>query len=225
RSPTIQKIVSQRSESDPISENRSILVNDFLILKGNQLKSPGVLVKIGDLEIIPDETDVRENQLRFQLLETYVLKAGIHGVQVIQPLRVGILPEEREFKGASSNLQAFVLSPEILNSGVTTGVISDGNHISADIEIEVRPHVHPGQRVVLLLNQIDPDSGTDPVSYSFPLSASIFEGADDPIGILYFEANRIRPGSYLLRIQVDGAVSPLFTGTAREFDSPQMDIL
>lgn len=224
RNPTIHKIASQRTESDPISKNRSILVNNFLILKGNQLKSPGVFVKIGDLEIILDETDIRDNQLRFQLLDTYGLKAGIHGIQVIQPLRVGIPPDEREFKGASSNLQAFVLSPEILNSAVTTGVIANGNLISAEIELEVRPHVHPGQRVILLLNQIDPDSGTDPVSYSFPLSSSLFEGTDDPIDTLHFEANRIRPGSYLLRIQVDGAASPLFTNTSGEFDSPQINI-
>lgn len=225
RHPTIHKIVSQSTESDPISENRRILVNDFLILRGNQLKSPGVLVKMDELEIIPDETDVRDNQLRFQLLETYGLKAGIHGVQIIQPLRVGIPPEEREFKGASSNLQAFVLSPEIINSGVNTGVTSGGNLVSADIEIEVRPDVHPGQRVVLMLNQLDPDSGTDPASYSFPLSASFFESAEDPVGTLLFEADGIRTGSYLVRIQVDGAVSPLFTNTDGEFDSPQMTIL
>src|SRR5690606_34505194 len=114
RHPTIHKIVSHSTETDLISENRRILVNDFLILKGNQLKSPGVMVKIGNMEIIPDEIDVRDNQLRVQLLETYGLKAGIHGIQVIQPLRVGIPPDEREFKGASSNLQAFVLSPEII---------------------------------------------------------------------------------------------------------------
>ncbi|HLW50291.1 MAG TPA: hypothetical protein VKZ78_04915, partial [Sphingobacteriaceae bacterium] len=134
-------------------------------------------------------------------------------------------PDEREFKGASSNLQAFVLSPEIINSGVNTGVISEGNLISADIEIEVRPDVHPGQRVVLLLNQMDPDSGTDPASYSFTLSATFFDSTEDPINTLLFEAEGIRTGSYLVRIQVDGASSPLFTNTSGEFDSPQMDIL
>src|SRR5690606_3525495 len=36
RHPTIHKIVSHSTETDLISENRRILVNDFLILKGNQ---------------------------------------------------------------------------------------------------------------------------------------------------------------------------------------------
>lgn len=225
RQPSIHKLLSQSTEADPLSELRKILVNDILVLRGNQLKSPGVFIKISDLEIIPDENDVSDHQISLRLSDSFGLKAGIQGIQVIQPLRVGNPPEEREFKGASSNLQAFVLCPEIISSTVNTGVVSGDVFLSAEIEIELSPPVHPKQRVLLFLNQMDPDSGTDPASYSFPLPSSFFENDENPRNSLLFEIDGIRPANYLIRIQVDGATSPLFTNTDGEFDSPQISIL
>jgi len=69
--------------------------------------------------------------------------------------------------------------------------------------VTVSPKVSPRQRAVLLLNEFGAVSDT-PQAYSFdarPRSADRYT--------LRFRIRRVLPGDYLVRVQVDGAESPL----------------
>jgi hypothetical protein len=69
------------------------------------------------------------------------------------------------------------------------------------VTVDVRPDVGKDQRVLLLLNEL---TATDPDAYSFPV---IPLTADS--GTVVFPVRRVRPGTYLVRVQVDGAESRL----------------
>ena len=131
-------------------------------------------------------------------------------------------PENR--KGAASNLLAFVLSPSITNF-ILTDVISAGGEVtSANFSLDVIPGVFRGQRSLLLLNELNPLPGEAPKSYSFTLPESFLANEENAIATIVFLINDVKAGDYLIRLQVDGAESPLSTNLAGEFDAPQFNI-
>lgn len=281
RQPVINKILSSPNVANAtISEFRRIVTNEILVLEGEQLKSEGVTVKIGEVEIVPDEANISATRISIVLDAGLGLKAGIHGVQVVQPniaeegkrdprpweelndwasatnyfekdvvvinnvaekssiayrclvAHVStanfsndlnnnnweILAKRRQFKGTYSNLQAFVLSPTISNTNVvpnpTVGVLFG-------INIGVSPDLQKGQRVMLILNETNLAAGVEPISYSFILPLTIAA----PVNSVTFEIKTdIKAGDYLVRIQVDGAASPLDTNNNGEFIGPTLTI-
>ena len=74
---------------------------------------------------------------------------------------------------------------------------------AAQIEVGVTPAVQPGQRVVLMLNQT---AATTPAAYSFPLAPLATSSS-----ALAFNITNLQGGGtqYFIRLQVDGAESPL----------------
>jgi hypothetical protein len=113
RYPKINKIVSQASSLDPVSEIRKIIIGDILVIQSSQLKNDSVLIKINESEVIPIAANVSENKISLQLTTVMGLKAGIQGVQVVHQVIVGEAPNDHDVKWASSNLQAFVLCPDL----------------------------------------------------------------------------------------------------------------
>jgi hypothetical protein len=115
---------------------------------------------------------------------------------------------------------AFVVRPRIVEPvGVSNLHIVGSNLRSTDLNLTVQPAIGDAQRVVLLLNELNPSvtgsPGSEVVSqsYSFTapsriaLSASAGSpGASDTITI---PISGVKAGTYLVRIQVDGAESPL----------------
>jgi hypothetical protein len=228
RQPVINKILSSENiVNATVTEFRRIVTGDILVLQGEQLKSNGVTVKIGDVELTPDEANISGTRISVELDATLGLKAGIHGVQVVQPIVVEEIGTsvEREFKGAYSNLQAFVLSPSIVATNVTTSPITGSSLLEADIEIEVSPDLQKGQRVMLIMNEINVPVGTDPISYSFLLPPEELSTIVTSVSLVTFEIESgIKAGDYLVRIQVDGAASPLTTNANGEFIGPTLNI-
>jgi Pvc16 N-terminal domain len=222
RQPVINKILSSENIANAkVTEFRRIVTGDILVLEGEQLKSEGVTVKIGEVEIVPDEANISGTRISVELDAGLGLKAGIHGVQVVQPIVV----EEsgtsnlREFKGAYSNLEAFVLSPSITNNPTAT------TNATTDIEVEVVPNLQKGQKVMLILNETNLAVGVEPVSYSFILPPDVLSTIAVPVNSVTFEIEtEIKAGDYLVRIQVDGAGSPLTTNTNGEFTGPTLTI-
>jgi hypothetical protein len=89
RHPVINKILSSPNVANAaISEFRRIVTGDILVLEGEQLKSESVTVKIGDVEIPPVDDNVSSTRISIELDAALGLKAGIHGVQVVQPNEV-----------------------------------------------------------------------------------------------------------------------------------------
>ena len=67
--------------------------------------------------------------------------------------------------------------------------------------MKVKPVVGKDQRVLLLMNEL---TATEPYAYSFRIKPLTADSAT-----LVFPVKRARPGTYVVRVQVDGAESRL----------------
>lgn len=86
---------------------------------------------------------------------------------------------------------------------------------SGDVSVKLAFPVGKSQRVVLLLNEFLPES-SPAKAYSF--NAPKRDGDTDSITI---PTNGVEPGEYLMRLQVDGAESPMEVDT--DETSPTFD--
>jgi hypothetical protein len=118
------------------------------------------------------------------------LRAGVQGVSVVHPVLMGVPPVEHA--GFESNVAAFVLRPRIVSSAAPT---------SSQVNLTVDPAVGKGQRAVLLLNRLP----------GFPPSAHVFTNPPAPADTATpgFAISGVGAGDYFVRVQVDGAESPV----------------
>ncbi len=205
KQPIIEKILSQVAVNEPILANQRIIVGHRLFIRGTQLKRDPMTILINGESFVPVADDISDTEV--SLILPANLKAGILGVQVAHFIEMLSPPTDR--KGAESNLLSFVLSPSISAPSVS-GVVSDGTTVaSADLEINVEPDVHKDQRTILLLNELNPPPGEDPKSYSFLLPLDSWLPNETQSGTITFPIADVKESDYLIRIQVDGAESPL----------------
>ncbi|MEN1783509.1 MAG: DUF4255 domain-containing protein [Bacteroidota bacterium] len=228
--PLIEQIVSQagNNPANPIVEMRRIVIGDRIIIKGQQLRKESVYIQLNQTSIPLDpndaDTNITPTEISFVLdiPPGQTLKAGVQGLQVIQPMTLTQPPEITEGMGGivvtpqpsiqrgenSSNLQSFVLSPSI----------TIDSFVGLQLELGVSPDIETGQRTVLLLNEINA-LGT-PQSYSFVVSTT---GAL-PLGTISVSLSQVTSGDYLVRLVVDGAESPLTTVPDGTFNGPLITI-
>lgn len=217
RQPSIERIMSQAGDDQPVLPDVPILAGHGLVLVGKQLRGEVTRVRIGGVEAEPQAV----SDARIHVALPANLRAGPQGVQVVQHVQIGTPPAPH--RGFESNVAAFVLRPTI--TAMASNVQGSGdNPRSADIEVEFNPEVGRTQRVVLLLNEFQPPAGRLARAYTFsapPRSETDPDETDSitvPIG-------GVEPGSYLVRVQVDGAESPLsFDETTGQYDSPQVTL-
>jgi hypothetical protein len=92
------------------------------------------------------------------------------------------------------------------------------------------PAVGKGLRVVAQLNQLNPALGVEPTAYTFPDESRDIEGAPDETTTLSIPFANVLTGTYLVRVQVDGAESPLDrdtdsnSPTFEQYIAPQVNI-
>jgi hypothetical protein len=129
-----------------------------------------------------------------------------------------------------SNLAAFVLRPRIEATNVTDVGGSGSELRSANIEVTVDPPVGVNQRVRLFLNELPPPLASPSVPAP-PLLAYTFEGPamalvspPAPAALVTIPITEVAAGTYLVRIQVDGAESPLAVDAEGVYNSPQLTI-
>ncbi len=215
KQPYIEKVLSQTATGQAILANQRILVGHRLVLRGQQLKRNTLAVVINGEAFTPQPADITDTQITIELINT--LKAGVLGVQVAHFIKMDTPPVDR--KGTESNLQAFVLSPEIFNQSFSTDTNGD-----KFLSVDVIPSIHQGQKVLLLLNETGLSTGQTPRSYSSILPAADLATIGTPVSTITFPINEVPNGDYLIRIQVDGAESPLGRDTNGEYDSPIITI-
>jgi hypothetical protein len=188
--PFRQPVIEEVGAKDGV--NRSIVGGDVLLIKGRQLRGDDTTIRIAGREVIPALQDVSETQIRVQLssppLPAGALRAGVQGVQVVHHLLMGtpLVPH----RGVESNVAAFVLHPTIAPGPVTSSLVT----------LTVDPPVVQGQRLVLLLNE---RVTMAPAAYTFtdkqPATGSTVQ----------ITIGGVKPAEYFLRLQVDGAESPV----------------
>jgi hypothetical protein len=171
-------------------EPQIVQASSTLAISGQNLQSPRVKVGFGAVSADPDLVSDR----RLDVTLPVDLLAGVNTVQVIHELDFGIPSEPH--RGFESNVAAFVLAPRI-----TTTPEPPRDAIlatrGAPLLLALEPPVGPSQQVRLLIGDrailLAPRPPTDPpaANLSFPIPADL------PVG------------TFLLRVQVDGAESGL----------------
>jgi hypothetical protein len=221
--PRIEQILSQAGDGAPDVSGQFILAGHNLVILGTNLHDEDTLVKIDDIEVIPENEDLTDTRVVVPV--PLSLEAGIHGAQVVHRTLLGSPPVPH--RGVESNVAAFVLHPEVLGA-VVSGVDGTGDEPrSADVTVTINPAVGLGQRVLLLLNEFDPPPGRAARAYGFlaPVEAVAsppeLNSPPAPEDIVIPIAG-VTAGAYLVRVQVDGAESPLEADSAGLYSAPQV---
>ncbi len=180
-----------------------------LIIRGQRLRSDITRVRLQGLEKLLEPQAFHDTHISVLLPAN--LQAGIYGVQVVH-LKMpvfGMLHQE-----VASNVVAFVLHPTITAIANIQGQGSDSR--SVEITLYFNPKVGKTQQVILLLNEV---SNYANKRYSFAAASR----TDDTDSIT-IPVENIQPGTYFVRVQVDGAESPLSKKPTGEYNQPQVII-
>lgn len=185
RQPVIEQITSQAGASQPI------IAGSTLLILGQRLRGNVTRVRIWGEEVTPPE--VSDTQISLPLssppLPAAALRAGVQGVQVVHKMLMGT--PETEHRGVESNVEAFVLHPTITSVSA----------INTQVTVQVSPIVGERQRVVLLLNE---NTTAAPAAYTF-----VDEPRPAGTSSIEIAISGVKPAEYFVRLQIDGAESPL----------------
>ena len=221
RQPLVERLRSQAGPGQPIVDDAPILAGHTLIIAGRRLSAEITLVNIDVTEVVPAADAVSDTQISVPLPAG--LRAGLHGVQVVHQVLMGTPPLPHA--GVASNVAAFVLHPTITATvaHVSTRVVEGVTLSTDDVTVTFTPPVARTQRVVLLLNEFAAPANRPARAYSFP--APPRQPADPAQApSLVIRATDVVPGAYLVRVQVDGAESPLTVNAAGQLAAPQITI-
>ncbi len=212
--PSIDQVTVQQDPTQPPLPDQPILANSILWLTGHRLRGDRTLVRVaGSDPLVPES--VSDKRIVLDLSKVAGLQAGVQGVQVIHQLVIGSPPVPHP-GGVESNVAPFVLSPAIQKKAdgdydITLANVQGADNAprSADITLKVTPAIGKRQRVVLLLNEISPVPGQalDHTAHAYSFDAPPL--TEETTESITFSIKGIRAGTYLVRIQVDGAESPL----------------
>lgn len=204
RQPLLDKVVSAAGKDAPI------VMGDTVLIQGRYLDGEVLNVRIGEAELTP--TAVGSNQIGVQLTGAD-LRAGVQGVQVVYA------------GGAESNVAPLVLRPRITQDGggdyeIEMDNVLDygGGPANNRVTVRVTPQVGPRQRATLFLNEFQP---TTPPGRSYSFVARARETDTDTLEFLT-GLDEIEAGTYLVRVQVAGAESPLATDADGFYVEPQL---
>ncbi len=208
RSPAITQVLSQSAAAAPIVAGQPILPGYLLVLAGHQLMGTVTVVRIDGVDA--PATAITDEQITVPL--PVGLRAGAHGVQVVQQLAMGTPAVPHTV--VQSNVAGFALQPTVT---ATT--------VAGKLSLTVAPNVGKRQRVRLLLNQLAAPPGTAARTYAFDAPSRDLPGAPDETATITVPIPGVVADSYLVRVQVDGAESPLgFDAGTGAYNSPVVAI-
>ncbi|MGD8752522.1 MAG: DUF4255 domain-containing protein [Anaerolineales bacterium] len=196
RQPVIEKVTAGGDPTQPI------LVDSTLVVEGQNLRAENTKVKVGGVEVDPQEVTNTRISLPLTSLPAGTLRAGVQGVQVVHRISIGTPPTPH--RGIESNVAAFVLRPKISNPQAlgTSGV-----------KVTFDPEVSRNQRTLLLLNEFDPPPPEVRSARAYTFNAPRDNGITTPgveqVAEIIFPISGVQSGDYLVRAQVEGAESPL----------------
>ncbi len=220
RAPSIDSAQSGDGQLAPI------VAGGTLVLEGTDLLADPFVVLWDGVEVVPDSAaaDRIEIALESPDVGADLLVAGVHGIRVTHPIELGDPPALHH--GATSNTVPFLLRPKVpfdTNTGLyeiaVVGVLPDPDDLTlrrATIVASLEPPAQPGQEVCLLLNEL---VSNNPASL-------IFDAPDRAVAEsqVTFAVSGVRPGTHLLRIQVDGADSPLVLDSTDTRHGPKVTL-
>lgn len=214
--PVISQVLAQADLTKPALD-QPIFDGYFLVLQGQALQGETTTVLFGDIEVAP--VAVRASQVTVALPAG--LLPGTQSVAVNQPMLLGSPPEPH--RGVQSAPVPFTLQPQIQTITPSAGQI--------DITLDLA--VGPTQIALLLLNQLLPltsPPASNANAYTFPAVPRISLASPPlspppPSPNLSFLIPGVASGTYLVRVQVDDAESPLTPGPDGRLMNPQVTIV
>jgi hypothetical protein len=179
--PFLSQVVSQ--------DGRPITSASTLLIRGTHLRSPNTSVLIEDQQFTPTAVSDKEITLPVPA----AVHAGVKGLQVLVPINMGTPAVAH--RGFESNIVPFVLCPTVFSA--TAAAAATGT----DVTVNVVPNIGVGQRAILLLDNV---SSSPRRSF---VSRPVVSAADS--GSIVINIANVPLGTYLVRVQVDGAESLL----------------
>jgi hypothetical protein len=173
-------------------------------------------VRLGDVDLPVPAAGLTGTAIRVVLPAT--VPAGVRSLQVLHPRLIGSPGVERS--GAESNAEAVVVRPILTGSVTAVAGVRAG---TAVVSAPVQPAVGRRQRVVLLLNEFQAPDGRPARAYQF-VAPVPDDSAPATSGTVVVPVHGVVPGTYLVRVQVDGVQSLLGVGAAGGFATPTVAI-
>ena len=184
-----------RPDDGPVTRDRE------LALVGSNLGRPGLSAVVGGAEA----TVLRSRDDLVVLAQPASLPSGVHPVQLRYDVMFGQPSSARPW--LESNAAPYVRRPKVL----AAQRMPNGVRVTLDIAVV------PEQRVTLLLDELAPSG--KPHSYQFTAPVS----GPPPVEELTVPVAGVANGTYLVRVQIDGAESPLEV-TDGTFSGPKLEI-
>lgn len=192
--PMVERVQSQAGVRCPI------VADSNLLIQGQQLKGTQTRIRLGNQELVPQE--VNETQILVALadLPPANLRSGLQMLQVLHlsPRPLGC---DRPSPAIASNGFPIMLRPTLLDLVVQVLEEQEDGRYSGQLMVRINLSIGLEQKVVLALNEWSIDS---PTAYLF--AATPLEQDSQQVTIPIWN---VKPGSYLTRLQVDGAESLL----------------
>jgi hypothetical protein len=229
RFPAIYDVISVLGDRAPIA------VGSTIAIRGRDLVGESTFVNFDGTEIAAPSNATAD---RIEMALTSPLPAGVYagvkGIQIVQKIRMG--DPLVDHRGTESNVAAFVLRPTITNgpvigAGDIIGLVSSTETINGQVidfragslRLKFDPRVGRNQKVTLLLNEtnVAPNAITHAYTFSAPSSNGLAPGVDDT-DTVEIPFTRVVAGTYLVRVQIDGAESILTQDGTGLFVEPRV---
>jgi hypothetical protein len=206
QTPVVTAAFADSSPTDPVLSGTTLRV------EGRRLRGAYLTrVRLGRLELTVPPDRVSGTRLTVDLPGG--VSAGVVGVQVVHPRLVGDPPVERG--GAESAAVPLIVRPVVSTVDVAAG--------GGSLTVGVVPPVAARQRVVVLLNEHHPPANRPARGYVLTAPPAAV-GDPDPRASVPVPAPDVAAGTYVVRVQVDGAESVLSSGADGRFDKPRVTI-
>ena len=227
RAPRIDRIEAELGAGEPITSSSRVRIS------GQNLRSNSLQLLVSGIDLSSTISELSDSSLLFALrlpppppagTVPEALRAGGCTLQLVHLQLMGEPP--RPHGGQSSNLAAFVLTPQAsfsLLPGVVTTLVDGVTYRSGVIRISASPRLGRRQQLRLLLNEHLPPSDRPPRAYSF--AAAEGNGISlpaDSSATVDISFGPLVAGRYLLRLEVDGAASGLSLDADGRFAAPEL---
>ena len=205
RQPQIDSVVPQTGDADPI------FFNSVLLIKGKQLKGDDTKVLLNGNLVSPQAQAVTDTLITFSMPPG--MQAGVQALQIVQQLEMGT--PKVGHPGFESNAATFVLLPQITAPVTQTTLPAPlGGPPQPALQVAVDVTVGAQQRVVLALN-------STPAGNSHAYSFVALARSSDTTSVTIATPG-VATGEYFVRLQIDGAASPLELDPANTAFGPRV---
>jgi len=208
RMPKIDRVESESGIEGAIDATSTVLIY------GTQLRGDITNVRIASVDVLPSSISDTKVSVPLSSVPVENLRAGVQSIQIIHPLSIGTPAVAHP--GVESSAAAMTILPIISSSAIANVSDPDPEPRSATITLQLNPRVGKNQELRLLMNEV---IDNEPQSYSFVAKSRTTDGNS-----VEFVIKGVKVARYLLRVQVDGAMSQLTSNSDGEFINPTLVI-